>query len=109
MRIIDIAATPNQSFSVTLDGNRWDFVIKQATTSMIADVTLNEVMRLTGIRIVAETPLIPYEYLQGAGNFIILTENEETPYWERFGIDQIMVYATPEEIAAAKLEAEAAT
>lgn len=107
MRIIDIAATPNQSFSVTLDGNRWDFVIKQATTSMIADVTLNEVMRLTGIRIVAETPIIPYEYLQGAGNFIILTENEEIPYWERFGVDQIMVYATPEEIELARAEARA--
>lgn len=105
MRIIDLAATPNQSFSVTLEGNRWDFVIKQATTSMIADVTLNEVMRLTGIRIVAETPIIPYEYLQGEGNFIILTENEEIPYWERFGIDQIMVFATAEEIAASKLAA----
>lgn len=108
MRIIELAATPNQSFSVTLEGNRWDFVIKQAVTSMIADVTLNEVVRLTGIRIVAETPIIPYEYLQGAGNFIILTENEEIQYWERFGVDQIMVFATPEEIEAAKAEAEAA-
>lgn len=108
MRIIEMAATPNQSFSVTLEGNRWDFVIKQAVTSMIADVTLNEVMRLTGIRIVAESPIIPYEYLQGAGNFIILTENEEIPYWDRFGVDQIMVFATIEEIAEAKAEAEAA-
>lgn len=108
MRIIELAATSNQSFSVTLEGNRWDFVIKQAVTSMIADVTLNEVMRLTGIRIVAETPIIPYEYLQGAGNFIVLTENEEIPYWERFGVDQIMVFATAEEIEAAKAEAEAA-
>lgn len=105
MRIIDLEATPNQSFSVTLEGNRWDFVIKQANTSMIADVTLNEVMRLTGIRIVAETPIIPYQYLQSAGNFLILTENDQIPAWERFGVDQIMVFATVEEIATARLEA----
>lgn len=104
MRIIDLAATPNQSFSVTLEGNRWDFVIKQATTSMIADVTLNETMRLTGIRIVAGTPIIPYEYLQGEGNFLILTENEEIPNWERFGVDQIMIFSTPEEIAIAQAD-----
>lgn len=108
MRIIDIAAVPNQSFSVTLEGNRWDFVTKQAVTSMIADILLNDIEILSGIRIVSETPFIPYRYLQAAGNFIILTENEQIPIWRLFGIDQVMVYASPEEIAIAKDEAEAA-
>jgi len=98
MRIIDIAITANQSFSVTLDGNRWDFVIKQAVTSMIADVTLNDVLILSGIRIVAGTPIIPYEYLHDEGNFLLLTENDDIPYWEQFGIGQQLVYASFEEI-----------
>lgn len=101
MRIIDIDPVPNQSFSVTLDGNRWDFVIKQARTSMFADVTLNDTVILSGQRLVAGAPIIPYEFLQGDGNFIILTENDEMPNWERFGMDQIMVYSSAAEIAAA--------
>lgn len=101
MRIIDIDAVPNQSFSVTLDGDRWDFVIKQARTSMFTDVTLNDVVILSGQRLVAGAPIIPYEHLQSHGNFIILTENDELPNWERFGMDQVMVYSTAAEIAAA--------
>lgn len=101
MRIIDLDAVPNQSFSVTLNGDRWDFVIKQAKECMFADVTLNDTVILSGQRLVAGTPVIPYEHLQGRGNFIILTENDELPDWQRFGMDQIMVYATAEEIAQA--------
>lgn len=101
MQIIDIDPTPNQSFSVTLDGNRWDFVIKQAVTSMIANVVLNDTTILSGQILVAGTPIIPYEYLQGSGNFLILTENDDLPNWERFGVDQLMIYASPQEIAEA--------
>lgn len=99
MKSIEIDATANQQFSVTVDGNRWDFVIKQAVTSMIADIRLNDLDILTGIRIVAETPFIPYKHLQGSGNFILLTERDEIPYWKLFGVDQFMVYASAAEIA----------
>lgn len=102
MRVIELAATPNQSFSVTLDGNRWDFTIKQAVYCMVCDVSLNDEVILQGQRIVADTPLIPYEHLQRSGNFVILTENEEMPFWDRFGVDQQMIYATADEVAAAQ-------
>lgn len=99
MQIIDLDQVPNQAFSVTLDGNRWDFVIKQAVTSMIADVTLNDERILSGQILVAGTPIIPYQHMQGSGNFLIITEFEELPNWERFGVDQQMVYASAQEIA----------
>lgn len=102
MQVIGIDPAPNQSFSVTIDGNRWDFVIKQAVTSMFADITLNDLRILSGQRIVAGTPLIPYELLQGAGNFVLLTADEELPNWERFGIDQVLVYASVSEIEEAR-------
>lgn len=102
MRVIDIDQTPNQSFSVTIDGNRWGLTIKQAVSSMFADVTLNDVYLLRGQILVAGTPIIPYERMQANGNFILLTENDEMPNWERFGVDQTLVYATADEIAGAR-------
>lgn len=105
MQTIELQAIPNQSFSVTLDGNRWDFVIKEAVSSIICDITLNDEVILRGQRIVAETPIIPYEFLQAEGNFILLTEDEQIPYWDRFGVDQVLVYASAAEVAAARAEA----
>lgn len=99
MQTISIDAVPNQSFSVTVDGNRWDFIFKQAVTSMVADISLNDELILSGQILVAGTPLIPYRFLQGSGNFLILTENDLLPDWRRFGVDQIMTYASAQEIS----------
>lgn len=100
MQIIQIDSVPNQEFSVTIDGNRWDFILKEAVTSMVADISLNDEKILSGQRLVAGTPMIPYPCLQGYGNFLILTENDDLPAWRRFGIDQAMTYASAEEIAS---------
>lgn len=102
MQVIGIDQTPNQSFSVTIDGNRWDVVIKQAVSSMFADITLNDTRILSGQIIVAGTPIIPYKFLQGSGNFVLLTADEELPNWERFGVDQTLVYASVSEINEAR-------
>lgn len=99
MRIIDIDPIPNEEFSVTVDGNRWDFVIKEAVSSMICDLSLNDEVILSGARIVTGTPIIPYEYLRSQGNFIILTENDELPYWTQFGVNQQLIYASAEELS----------
>lgn len=99
MRVIDIDPVPNQSFSVTIFGNRWDFVIKQAVSSMICDISLNEIEIISGQRIVSGTPLIPYEYLGSSGNFILLTENDEIPFWDQFGSTQQLIYASAQEIS----------
>lgn len=104
MQIIDIAQVPNQSFSVTLEGVRWDIRLKQATTSMIADLSADGVQVVSGQRIVAGTPIIPYQYLAGDGNFLIMTENDDLPNWELFGVNQILIYATFDEISAAPPE-----
>lgn len=100
MQIIDITQVPNQSFTITLDGVRWDLTIKQATSSMFMDAVADDVPIVTGQRIVAGTPIIPYEYLAQDGNFLIMTENDELPNWERFEVDQVLIYATFDEIVA---------
>lgn len=100
MRLIPLSSVPNQSFSIQLDGNRWEFTIKQASASMIVNITLNDEIILMGSRLVAGTPVIPYQFLQGSGNFMLLTEDDELPYWERFGVDQQLIYGTFDELLA---------
>lgn len=97
MRTINLDAIPNQELSVTLDGNRWDITIKECNGVMSATLLLNDVPLLSGQRIVAGSPLIPYRYMQGSGNFWILTENDELPDYNRFGVDQQFIYMSPGE------------
>lgn len=104
MRVIELAQVPNQSFSVTLEGVRWDLTIKQANTSMAMDAVADGVEVVRGQRIVAGMPIIPYHYLQQDGNFLITTENDQLPDWERFDLDQVLIYATFNEIASADRE-----
>ncbi len=59
---------------------------------------INNVLILSGIRAVAGFPVIPYDYLQN-GNFVFVTANDEYPIYTRFGIDQFLIYASPDEIA----------
>lgn len=101
MRDIPLDPVPNQQVIVSLDGNRWQLTIKAARGVMCADILLNDQTLLQGQRIVAGTPLIPYRHLQGAGNFLLLTENDSLPDWRRFGTDQQLIYASAEEIASA--------
>lgn len=105
MDLIELARVPNQSFSVTLEGVRWDITIKQAREVMIVDISRDSIEILRGQRIVAGTPIIPYRYLQEDGNFLLLTDGDELPNWERFEVDQQLIYASAAEIAAIPAEA----
>lgn len=100
MQTIPLALAANQSFNVTLDGNRWGLRIKAAQTSMCADVELNGQMLVQGQRIVAGTPILPYRYLAIFGNFVILTDNDDAPDWQKFASGQVLVYASADELAA---------
>ena len=98
MGTISLDAIPNQELSVTLDGNRWDITIKECNGVMCCTLVLNDVLLLSGQRIVAGSPLIPYKYMQGSGNFWILTEDDELPYYDRFGVDQQFIYMSAGEV-----------
>jgi hypothetical protein len=99
--LIDIALDqlPNQSVSIRLDDNLYTIAVKSTRGVMSADITRNGTVLMTGARIVAGTPLIPYRYLE-AGNFVLLTENEEYPDYTKFGSSQSLVYASAEELEA---------
>lgn len=94
MKSIPLDAVPNQQMSVTLDNNRWVITVQEARGVMCATLELNGTVIIAGQRIVAGSPLIPYPYLWRNGNFWLLTENDELPYWDRFGIDQSLIYVS---------------
>lgn len=98
MRSIPLDAIPNQAMSISVDGNRWDITLKECNGVMCATLALNDVTILSGQRLVAGFPFIPYAYLQGSGNFWILTENNELPNYQRFGIDQQLIYVSAGEL-----------
>jgi hypothetical protein len=97
---IPILNIPNQTLSVQLDNNQWDIVIyatqdnPDGTTGIMAvDVSINNVVIVSGSRAVSGFPIIGYDYLVN-GNIIFTTLNNSYPDWRQFGITQYLIYAS---------------
>lgn len=98
---IDLAAIQNQTFTTTLDNNRYVMKIYQAANIMCCDITCNEVVLVSGGRMMPGEFLIPFFCYSGInGNFLILTQNDDLVDYTQFGITQIFIYQSVEEIAA---------
>jgi len=94
---IELQPIPNQSFSVLLDGNRYQIRVNDLGESVAFTISRDEVDIVTGFRAVAGTLILPYEHLE-SGNFIFLTENNEIPEYEKFGVSQTFHYLTAAEM-----------
>lgn len=93
---ISVIQHPNQTFPVILEGARYDLTIKDCDGFMIMDVVRDDVVILQGQRMLANTPIIHYNYLT-QGNLVIITDNDDLPDWQQFGITQQLYYLTDEE------------
>jgi hypothetical protein len=101
MQQIQLAAVPNQSLSFTVDGNLWQITIKQAVTSMIMDVVVNDQVLISGTRIPGDDFILPYPYIGVQfGNLMLTTERNMLPDYTQFGATQQLFYWTPEEMEA---------
>lgn len=98
MIVIDLIAVPNQYLSVTLNQVLWEITIKTVKGVMAADIVRDGRTLVSGQRIVADGPIIPYAYLSDQGNFAFLTPSGEIPWWESFGMTHTLVYLSPEEV-----------
>jgi hypothetical protein len=99
MKVIPLKALANQSITIRLDNKRYDMTFKDTNGVMSCTIVRDNEVILSGARIVAGTPLIPYKYLE-SGNFIFLTNNEELPDYTKFETTQSLIYASMEELAA---------
>lgn len=106
MQFIPLQVTPNESFPITLDNTRYDLSLRSIGALTYLDVTINGVLVLSGQRCPPNEPLIPYEYLEGAGgNFAFTTPNGEYPNYPSFGTTHFLVYASAAELAAIRAAA----
>lgn len=96
---LGLTATPNQSFTVQLDGRFYDIHLREANGVMAASISRDGVTLVSALRVTAGTPLLPYKY-QEQGNFLMATDGDALPYWDQFGITQFLVYLTSAELAA---------
>jgi hypothetical protein len=96
---ITLDAIPNQSLTIQLDNNFYEISIKETNGAMAATIFRNDVVIISGARIVAGIPLLPYPY-QEDGNFLLLTANDDIPYYTQFGITQTLIYASQSELEA---------
>lgn len=110
MILVPITNIPNQSLSIRLDDNFYDIDIFMCATGvqetpffeapiMAMNLSRNGTAILTGQRLVAGFPAIPYRYLED-GNFVIITDDDDLPDYNEFGITQFLIYASAAEIAA---------
>jgi hypothetical protein len=94
-----IQAVPNQSLSITLDGNVFELTIKSLKGITVVSVTINGVDTIDNLIAAACAPIIPAQYLE-AGNFVFLTANNQLPFYTQFGTTQSLFYFTAAELAA---------
>lgn len=99
MQNIPIAAEPNQEFTVRLDDTRYLIRFKETNGVMVADITIDDVVTITGTRVLAGEFIIPYVYMM-RGNFLLLTNGDELPDWQQFGASQSLVYMSAAELLA---------
>lgn len=99
MQLITIQALPNQKFSIPLDSNEWGISIKDANGAICFSLTLNGSIVIENIRAVAGMRIIPAQY-EEAGNFALITQDQEIPDYTQFGITQSLVYISQDELNA---------
>lgn len=96
---INLSAIPNQSLSVQLNGSLYDLTIKETRGVMCATISRDNILLISNMRMIAGCPLLPYKYLE-KGNFLMLTANDEYPYYTKFGDTQILIFASQAELDA---------
>lgn len=99
MNLVPLQAIPNQSFTIILDNNTWDFTIKTTKDVMSISLNLNGDGVIENARAVAGSLIIPARY-QESGNFLFVTQNYELPYYTKFNVTQSLVYVTADELAS---------
>lgn len=99
MQTLELANVPNQSFSTTLDNDRYVIAIYQTAGCTSCDINRNEVDIVTGFRITTGEFMIPFSRQGTSGNFMLVTQNDDLPDYTQFNTTQILTYLTAAEIA----------
>lgn len=98
---LPLQATPNQEFSTQLDDVAYIIRLKTFGEITAVSVTVNNILIVSGMRIVADQPLLPY-LSGGGGNFFFTTEGQELPFYKQFDVTHFLYYLSPAELENAR-------
>lgn len=101
MQTLTLQAIPSQQLTAVLDSILYNLALRLSNGCMFVDITRAGLPVVSGQRIVAGEPFLPYVVLEGSfGNFIMLTLDGDLPDYTQFGLTQTLVWATAVEIGA---------
>lgn len=95
VQLINLATEANQSFSMILDSHRYEMTIRSSFSGILADLAVDGMVVMAGMRILPKEPIAPYHYMT-SGNFVLLTEQDQLPDFREFGITQFLFYVDKE-------------
>lgn len=96
---VPLSPVPNQSFSIQIEQRLYDITVTEANGCMAISVSRDGVEIVSATRLVGGSPVLPYRY-QEAGNFALLSNAEELPYYTAFGVTQSLVFLSESELLA---------
>lgn len=99
MKEIPLNMVEKQSLSVLIDGVLFELAFKLCNGIMAATIIRDGVTVVENRRVVAGVGIIPQGDRE-AGNFLILTNNDDLPYFSRFAATDALIYANEEETTA---------
>ncbi len=101
-KIIELQPIATQTLEITINSQRYSLRIVEIGGNMAADVLLNDVSIVRGVRLVANNLVILYPHLRGVGgDFMMSTQDDEIPYYTSFGLTQFLIYLAPDELPSA--------
>jgi len=104
MKTIDIAKNPNQQIGTTIDGVNYTLSFRTTARGMLlADISVDGVLLISGVRCAANALLIPYPHMTYGGNFFWLCTDAEYPDYTKFGDSHFLLYLTDAEIVENEL------
>ena len=99
MKTVSLSAIPNQSFSVTTEDYTYAMTFRSMGDFMVYDISIDGEKIIQGFRFVPGQFMIPYEYMEKAGNFVLATDDDAEIDYEEFGSTQFLYYYTAEEVS----------
>jgi hypothetical protein len=98
MYSVPLEAIPNQTISFNADGAYWQVHLYQSIDHVCADIDINGVNVISGVRCFGGYGLMPYAYMYepNYGNFVFDTDAD----WTNFGSSCNLYYLENAEYAA---------
>lgn len=100
MQTIPLSAVPSQSLSVLLGGQKVEMTLRQRSTGLYADISLNGKQILAGILCQDRTRIVRRAYLGMKGDLVFIDQQGKTdsnPTYDGLGSRYVLYWIEPGE------------